>query len=140
MTKAARTRSSSSSTSRRTVTFLAGSAKSAEEYPPDDWRATDPRFQGDNFRANMRAASTVRELAGRKGATAAQIALAWLLHKGGDIVPIPGTKRRRYVEENVGAADVSLSSAEMGVLDSALAPEVVAGPRYNPRLMAFIDR
>jgi aryl-alcohol dehydrogenase-like predicted oxidoreductase len=120
--------------------FLAGSAKRAEEYPADDWRATDPRFEGENFEANMRAASTVHELAARKGATAAQIALAWLLHKGGDIVPIPGTKRRRYIEENVRAANVTLSPAEMGLLDAALAPEAVAGPRYNPRLMAFIDR
>jgi aryl-alcohol dehydrogenase-like predicted oxidoreductase len=120
--------------------FLAGSAKHAEEYPQDDWRATDPRFQGENFEANMQAAATVRELAGQKGATAAQIALAWLLHKGCDIVPIPGTKRRRYLEENVRAANVTLSPAEMGLLDAALAPEAIAGPRYNPRLMAFIDR
>ena len=120
--------------------FLAGSAKSAEEYPQDDWRATDPRFQGENFQANKRAASMVRELAAQKGATPAQIALAWLLHKGEDIVPIPGTKRRRYLEENVRAANVTLSSAEMGLLDAALAPEVVAGERYNPQLMAFIDR
>ena len=70
----------------------------------------------------------------------AQIALAWLLHKGNDIVPIPGTKRRRFLEENVRAANVTLSPSEMGLLDAALAPEAVAGPRYNPRLMAFIDR
>ena len=120
--------------------FLAGSAKPAEDYPQTDWRATDPRFEGENFEANLRAASTVRELAGRKGATAAQIALAWLLHKGDDIVPIPGTKRRRYLEENVRAANVMLSPAEMALLDAALAPDAVAGPRYNPRLMAFIDR
>jgi aryl-alcohol dehydrogenase-like predicted oxidoreductase len=120
--------------------FLAGSAKRAEEYPQDDWRATDPRFQGENFEANMRAASIVHELANQKGATAAQVALAWLLHKGGDIVPIPGTKRRRYLEENVRAANVTLIPSEMDLLDAALAPEAVAGPRYNPRLMAFIDR
>jgi aryl-alcohol dehydrogenase-like predicted oxidoreductase len=120
--------------------FLAGSAKRAEDYPQTDWRFSDPRFQGENFDANMRAASTVRELAAQKGATPAQIALAWLLHKGGDIVPIPGTKRRRYVEENVGAADVTLSAADLDRLDAALAPDAVSGPRYNPRLMAFIDR
>lgn len=120
--------------------FLAGSAKPAEDYPQTDWRASDPRFQGQNFAANLRTASTVRELAGRKGATAAQIALAWLLHKGDDIVPIPGTKRRRYLEENVRAANVMLSPSEMALLDAALAPDAVAGPRYNPRLMAFIDR
>jgi aryl-alcohol dehydrogenase-like predicted oxidoreductase len=120
--------------------FLAGSAKRAEDYAQTDWRANDPRFQGENFESNMRAASKVRELAGQKGATPAQIALAWLLHKGNDIVPIPGTKRRKYLEENVRAANVTLSPSEMGVLDAALAPEAVAGPRYNPRLMAFIDR
>jgi aryl-alcohol dehydrogenase-like predicted oxidoreductase len=120
--------------------FLAGSAKRAEDYPQTDWRASDPRFQGENFESNTRAASVVRDLAGQKGATPAQIALAWLLHQGEDIVPIPGTKRRRYLEENVRAANVTLSSAEMGLLNAALAPEAVAGPRYNPRLMAFIDR
>jgi aryl-alcohol dehydrogenase-like predicted oxidoreductase len=120
--------------------FLAGSAKPAEDYPPTDWRATDPRFQGENFAANMRAASTVRELAAQKNATPAQIALAWLLHKGDDIVPIPGTKRRPYLDENVAAANVTLKDYELNQLDAALAPEAVAGPRYNPRLMAFIDR
>ena len=88
----------------------------------------------------MRAASVVRELAEEKRATAGQVALAWLLHKGSDIVPIPGTKRRRYLEENVAAADVALSPAEVIRLDSALPPEVVAGPRYNERMMSFIDR
>jgi aryl-alcohol dehydrogenase-like predicted oxidoreductase len=88
----------------------------------------------------MRAASVVRELAREKGATTAQIALAWLLHRGGDIVPIPGTKRRSYLEENVRAADVTLSSTEMERLDASLAPDAVAGPRYNDRLKGFIDR
>jgi aryl-alcohol dehydrogenase-like predicted oxidoreductase len=68
------------------------------------------------------------------------VALAWLLHKGSDIVPIPGTKRRSYLEENVAAADLSLSASEMAQLDAALPPEVVAGPRYNEEMMAFIDR
>jgi len=120
--------------------FLAGSAKRAEEYPPTDWRWSDPRFQGENFDANMRAASIVRELAAQKGATTAQIALAWLLHKGADIVPIPGTKRRSYLEENVRAVEVTLGSVEMQRLDASLAPDVVAGPRYNDRLKVFIDR
>ena len=120
--------------------FLAGSAKRAEEYPPDDWRATDPRFQGANFEANLRAASAVRELATQKGASAAQIALAWLLHKGDDIVPIPGTKRRKYLEENMRATEVTLSAGEMSLLEASLAPDAVAGPRYNESLMVFIDR
>jgi aryl-alcohol dehydrogenase-like predicted oxidoreductase len=120
--------------------FLTGTAKRAEEYPDGDYRRGDPRFQGENFDANVRAASVVRGLAEQRGATPGQVALAWLLHKGKDIVPIPGTKRRRYLEENVAAADLALSASEMERLDAALPPEAVAGPRYNERMMAFIDR
>ena len=120
--------------------FLAGNVKRAEEYPDDDFRRNDPRYQGENFDENMRAASVVREIANDKRATPAQIALAWILHKGDDIVPIPGTKRRRYLDENAGAADLSLSADEMQALDAALAPEKVAGPRYNAQRMAQIDR
>jgi aryl-alcohol dehydrogenase-like predicted oxidoreductase len=120
--------------------FLTGNAKRAEEYPEDDYRRTDPRYQGANFDANMRAARAVQELARRQGATPAQIALAWLLHKGEDMVPIPGTKRRKYLEENVAAADLELSPQEIAELDAALPPEKVAGPRYNERMMATVDR
>jgi aryl-alcohol dehydrogenase-like predicted oxidoreductase len=120
--------------------FLTGAAKRAEEYPEDDFRRGDPRYQGENFDANMRAASAVHELARGKGATSGQIALAWLLHKGDDIVPIPGTKRRTYLEENTAAANIGLSATEMAQLDSALAPEHVAGPRYNRQLMSTVDR
>jgi aryl-alcohol dehydrogenase-like predicted oxidoreductase len=120
--------------------FLTGAVKRAEEYPADDFRYNDPRYQGENFDANVRAASAVRELGERKGATAAQVALAWLMHKGSDIVSIPGTKRRRYLEENVGAVSVSLSKEEMSALDAALAPEKIAGPRYNAKAMATVNR
>jgi aryl-alcohol dehydrogenase-like predicted oxidoreductase len=120
--------------------FLTGSAKRAEEYAEGDYRRGDPRYQGANFDANVRAASAVRDLAARKGASAGQIALAWLLHKGEDVVPIPGTKSRRHLEDNVGAAEVSLSAEEMATLDAALAPENVSGPRYNERQMAQVDR
>lgn len=120
--------------------FLAGSAKRAEEYPASDWRFNDPRFQGNNFDANVRAAGTVREIAAAHDAAPAQVAIAWLLHKGGDIVPIPGTKRRAYLEENVDAVELSLSAAEMSALDASLAPEAVSGPRYIPERMQFIDR
>ena len=120
--------------------FLAGSAKRAEEYPASDWRHDDPRFQGENFDANMRAAGTVRQIAAAYGATSAQVAIAWLLHQGNDIVPIPGTKRRSYLEENVGAVRLSLTPDEMASLDSALAPDAVSGPRYIPARMQFIDR
>ena len=120
--------------------FLTGNVRRAEEYPEGDFRRGDPRYQGDNFDANVRAASAVREIAGRKGVTAGQIALAWLLHKGPDIAPIPGTKRRTYLEENVGAADIRLTPDEVASLDRALAPERVSGPRYSERQQAMVDR
>jgi len=120
--------------------FLTGSVKRAEDYPPGDYRRTDPRYQGENFEANVRAASAVRELAARKSATPAQIALAWLLHKGSDIVPIPGTKRRKNLEENLGAAAVTLDRDDMAALEFALSPEKVSGPRYNAERMAQVDR
>jgi aryl-alcohol dehydrogenase-like predicted oxidoreductase len=121
--------------------FLTGGAQRAEDYPEGDYRRGDPRFQGANFDANMRAASVTRELATAKGATPGQIALAWLLHKGRDVVPIPGTKRRRYLEENVGAEALRLSSDEMARLDAALPPQVVAGERYgNREQLSLIDR
>lgn len=120
--------------------FLTGDVKRAEELPADDFRRNDPRYQGGNFDANMRAASSVRDLAARKGVKPGQVALAWLLHKGDDIVPIPGTKRRKYLEENVAAAAVRLSGDEMRALDDALAPEKIAGPRYNAERMKQVDR
>ncbi|NUO38226.1 MAG: aldo/keto reductase [Gemmatimonadaceae bacterium] len=120
--------------------FLTGAVKRAEEYPEGDFRRGDPRYQGENFDANVRAAGAVRDLAARKAVTSGQIALAWLLHKGEDIVPIPGTKRRKYLEENVAAASVRLTRDEMAALDAALAPDRVAGPRYNEKAMATVDR
>jgi aryl-alcohol dehydrogenase-like predicted oxidoreductase len=120
--------------------FLTGAVKRAEEYPDADYRRNDPRYQGGNFDANMRAAATVRELAVRKGITPAQLALAWLLHKGPDVAPIPGTKRRRYLEENAGAVGVVLEAVEVDELDAALAPDRIAGPRYPAERMAELDR
>lgn len=120
--------------------FLAGTVLPAEEYPETDFRRNDPRFQGEKFKKNMRAASVVREIAGHKGGTPAQVALAWLLHKGEDVVPIPGTKRREFLEENIAAADLILNADDMRRLDAALPPGNVAGPRYNERLMAMVDR
>jgi aryl-alcohol dehydrogenase-like predicted oxidoreductase len=120
--------------------FLTGTAKRASEYPEGDYRRGDPRFQGGNYDANMLAASVVKEVAKRLGATPAQVALAWVLGKGDDLVPIPGTKRRRYLEENLGAADLELDAADMARLDAALPPEAVAGARYNESMMAFVDR
>ena len=120
--------------------FLAGNVRRAEEYPEGDFRRGDPRFQGENFDANMRAAGIVREIAAAHGATPAQIALAWLLQKGGDIVPIPGTKRRSYLEENAAATLLVLSKDDVARLDAALAPEAIAGPRYNEKSMRWVDR
>lgn len=120
--------------------FLTATAKRAEEYPADDFRHGDPRYQGENFDKNVRAASVVQEIAQRKGVKPGQIALSWLLRKGDDIVPIPGTKRRSYLEENVGAADVELTRDDMAMLDAALAPEKISGPRYSAAAQATIDR
>src|SRR5437764_7033674 len=120
--------------------FLTGTVKRAEEYPESDYRHNDPRYKGENFDANMQAASAVHEMAKHKGTTPGQIGLAWLLHKGPDIVPIPGTTRRKHLEDNVGAAAVSLSGAEMSRLDAALSPENVSGPRYPEKQMATVDR
>lgn len=120
--------------------FLTGEVKRAEDYPEGDYRRTDPRYQGANYDANMKAARTVRDIAAVKHAKPGQIALAWLLHKGEDIVPIPGTKRRKYLEENVAAATVKLDAAQMKLLDDALAPGNVSGKRYADWMMATIDR
>jgi len=120
--------------------FLTGEVKRAEEYPEGDFRRGDPRYQGENFDANMRAAEVVREVARSLGVKPGQVAIAWLLHKGPDLVPIPGTKRVKYLEENVAAASIPLDAAQRSTLDDALAPEKISGPRYNPVVMSMIDR
>jgi aryl-alcohol dehydrogenase-like predicted oxidoreductase len=120
--------------------FLTGEVKRAEEYPADDFRRNDPRYQGENFTANVAAAQVVRDIAERKNAKPGQIALAWVLHKGEDFVPIPGTKRRPYLEENVAAASIVLDAAQLAALDDALSPEKIAGPRYGEAMMAMVDR
>ena len=120
--------------------FLTGAVKRAEEYPEGDFRRGDPRYQGQNYDANVKAARMVRDIAAAKHAKPGQIALAWLLHKGGAIVPIPGTKRRKYLEENVASETIQLDSVQMKLLDDALAPGKISGQRYNDRIMATIDR
>jgi aryl-alcohol dehydrogenase-like predicted oxidoreductase len=120
--------------------FLTGEVKRAEDYPEGDFRRGDPRYQGENFDANVKAAAVVHDIAEKIGAKAGKVALAWVLHKGDDIVPIPGTKRRTYLEENVAAASISLDAAQMEALDDALAPGKIAGPRYSERMMATVDR
>ena len=120
--------------------FLTGEVKRAEEYPEGDFRRGDPRYQGENFDANMRAAEAVREIARSLGVKPGQVAIAWLLRQGTDIVPIPGTKRVKYLEENIAAASISLDAAQMRALDGALAPGKVSGPRYSPTAMLMVDR
>jgi aryl-alcohol dehydrogenase-like predicted oxidoreductase len=120
--------------------FLAGEVKRAEDYPEGDYRRGDPRYQGANYDANVKAAQVVRDIASARAATPAQVALAWLLQKGEDIVPIPGTKRRRYLDENLAAAAFELDAEQTRDLDDALAPERIAGQRYADRMMATVDR
>ncbi|WP_122049136.1 aldo/keto reductase [Asaia bogorensis] len=120
--------------------FLTGTAKPAESYPATDFRHTDPRFQGEAFAANQKAAEIVGVIASQHDATPAQIALAWLLAKGQDIVPIPGTKRQSYLDENLGALDVRLGDEDIAALDRALTAGTVTGQRYNTTNMALVDR
>ena len=120
--------------------FLTGAVKRAEDYPEGDYRRTDPRYTGENFDRNVAAAGKVAAIAAEKGVKPGQIALAWLLAKGADIVPIPGTKRRSYLEENVEAANIALSADEVAALDAALPPGSIAGPRYTDAQMAMVDR
>ena len=121
--------------------FLTGAVKRAEDYEPGDYRRHDPRYQGANFDANLRAVAVVRDVADRHGATPAQVALAWLLHQGDDIVPIPGTKRRDRLEENAGAAALRLTPEDLRDLDAAAPVGATAGERYgNPAMMAMVRR
>ncbi|WP_454856028.1 aldo/keto reductase [Rhizobium binxianense] len=120
--------------------FLTGEVRRAEDYPQGDYRRNDPRYQGENYDANVAAAEAVRRIAAALGVKPGQVALAWILHKGDDFVPIPGTKRRRYLEENVAAAEISLDAAQMRTLDDALAPGKVSGQRYSDTVMETIDR
>jgi aryl-alcohol dehydrogenase-like predicted oxidoreductase len=120
--------------------FLTGAVQRAEDYPADDYRRHDPRYQGTNYDDNVAAAQIVHDVAVELRAKPGQIALAWLLSKGAYIAPIPGTKRRSYLEENVAAASISLSPRHVNVLDVALNPSKVAGPRYGAAMMAMVDR
>jgi aryl-alcohol dehydrogenase-like predicted oxidoreductase len=117
--------------------FLSGRFSSPDELAEDDFRRTQPRFQGDNLAANMRIVAKLREIADEKGITPAQLALAWVLSRGDDVVPIPGTKRRKYLEENAAAADVELTEEDLARIDDEL-PEV-SGDRYAPEGMAAVN-
>ncbi len=120
--------------------FLTGTAKRAGDYPEGDYRRLQPRFESGNFEQNMKIVEAVRKIAEGKDATPGQVALAWLLAQGQDIVPIPGTKRRTYLEENIAAANVSLSAADLQALDAAAPRGSAAGARYLERMMSLLDR
>jgi aryl-alcohol dehydrogenase-like predicted oxidoreductase len=110
--------------------FLTGQIKSPDDFDDDDFRQYQPRFQGENFAKNLELVEAVRAMAEEKGITAGQLALAWVHAQGDDVVPIPGTKRRAYLEENVAAVDISLSDDDMKRLDEILPPGAAAGDRY----------
>jgi aryl-alcohol dehydrogenase-like predicted oxidoreductase len=110
--------------------FLSGRFRSPDDLPEGDFRRANPRFQGENFKRNLQIVDRVRELAGENDVTPAQLALAWVLHRGDDIVPIPGTKRRPYLEENVAASDIDLTEDDLRRLDEAAPPGQTAGDRY----------
>jgi aryl-alcohol dehydrogenase-like predicted oxidoreductase len=110
--------------------FLTGAITSPDDFAEDDWRRTHPRFTGEAFATNLRLVDAVRELAQEKGASPGQLALAWVLAQGPDVVPIPGTKRRTYLEENVGAAAVELTAEDLARLDEIAPPGAAAGGRY----------
>jgi aryl-alcohol dehydrogenase-like predicted oxidoreductase len=120
--------------------FLTGAIQKLEDLDPSDWRRTNPRFGEQALRANLRLAETVKEIAAEKGVTPAQLALAWVLAQGEDIVPIPGTKRVRYLEENMGALKVTLTVSDLKNIAARLAQIQVVGERYAPDMMALVQR
>jgi aryl-alcohol dehydrogenase-like predicted oxidoreductase len=115
--------------------FLTGTLRSPEDFAPDDYRRSNPRFQGENFRRNLALVDKVTSLAGEKNCTPAQLALAWVLAQGEHIVPIPGTRRVRNLEENLGALDVRLDPAELAAIDAVFPFEAAAGARYTEPLL-----
>jgi len=120
--------------------FLTGAIQKLEDLDPSDWRRTNPRFGEQALRANLRLAETVKEIAAEKGVAPAQLALAWVLAQGEDIVPIPGTKRVRYLEENMGALKVTLTASDLKNIAARLAQIQVVGERYAPDMMALVQR
>src|SRR3982750_1947088 len=119
--------------------FLTGQIKAPDDFPDDDFRKFHPRFQGENFAKNIALVREVEVMAREKGCTTAQLALAWVLAQGEDIVPIPGTKHVRYLDENIGALDVKLTPEDMKRLDEILPPGAAAGQRYPERSMAMLN-
>jgi aryl-alcohol dehydrogenase-like predicted oxidoreductase len=120
--------------------FLTGQIKRFEDLAPDDYRRMSPRFQGENFQKNLDVVARVQAIAREKHCAPSQLALAWVLAQGDDIVPIPGTKRRTYLEENVGALDVRLDAKDLARIDEALPAGAAAGLRYPEFMMQFVNR
>jgi aryl-alcohol dehydrogenase-like predicted oxidoreductase len=120
--------------------FLTGQIKSIDDLAPDDIRRSHPRFQGQNFQRNLDLVARVQEMAREKGCTPAQLALAWVLAQGQDVVPIPGTKRRRYLEENAGALQVELSADDLARIDAVAPRGVAAGERYPAQALRAVNR
>jgi aryl-alcohol dehydrogenase-like predicted oxidoreductase len=119
--------------------FLTGQIKRPEDLAADDWRRTNPRFQGENFQRNLELVRRVEEIAKEKGISASQLALAWVLAQSDDIIPIPGTKRRAYLEQNAGAVDVRLAARELKRLDEVAARGVASGLRYSEEMMTMVN-
>jgi len=120
--------------------FLTGQFKSIDDLPADDYRRNAPRFQGENFQKNLDLVKKIEELANAQGCTPSQLALAWVLAQGDDILPIPGTKRTKYLDDNLGAAPVQLSVDCLAQIDAMLPPGVASGDRYPAQAMKEIDR
>ena len=120
--------------------FLTGQLKSPDDFAIDDYRRNSPRFQGENFMKNLELVERIKVIASRKGITAGQLALAWVLAQGDDIVPIPGTKRRSYLEENIAAGSVVINEVEMAEITAALPRGAVAGERYPETMMKLVNR
>jgi aryl-alcohol dehydrogenase-like predicted oxidoreductase len=120
--------------------FLTGQIRSPDDFAPDDYRRMSPRFQGDNFRKNLDLVARVEAIARDKGCTPAELALAWVLAQGDDVIPIPGTKRRTYLEENLGALDVRLDPSDLARIDEVVPAGSAAGLRYPEAMMQFVNR
>jgi aryl-alcohol dehydrogenase-like predicted oxidoreductase len=120
--------------------FLTGAFKSPDEFEAGDYRRNSPRFQGENFKRNLALVDKVQKLAAQAGLTASQLALAWVLAQGDDILPIPGTKRRKYLDENARAVDVNLAPALLDELNNAFPPDAAAGDRYPEAMKALVNR
>jgi aryl-alcohol dehydrogenase-like predicted oxidoreductase len=120
--------------------FLTGAIRSPDDFAADDYRRNNPRFQGGNFARNLALVDTVTAIAALKGCTPAQLALAWVLAQGDDIVPIPGTKRRTYLDENIGALQIELMPEDLGAIEDAFPRTGVQGARYPAAMMALTGR